>query len=201
MIALFEREHKHPAEPYFKTLTLTLSRSLRALCCHLFGTCQFIDLVQNIIYSRGMVVDGEKLLRERGLHVTAQRLAVLQAAVSRPHCTADEVTDKVCREIGTVSKQAVYDSLTLLTQQGILRRMEPAGSPARYEQRVGDNHHHLICRACGRTADAHCRSRKAPCLAPIDTFGFEIDEAEIIFWGTCSDCLKVRRAGSTRKKS
>jgi Fe2+ or Zn2+ uptake regulation protein len=95
----------------------------------------------------------------------------------------------VRREIGSISGQGVYDALAALTDQGILRRIEPAGSSARYEARVGDNHHHLICRACGRTVDVDCAVGEAPCLTPADARGFEVEEAEVIYWGRCPDCL------------
>ena len=134
------------------------------------------------------------LLRRHGLQVTAQRLAVLQAVSDRPHSTA-EVIDKVVRtEIGSVSRQAVYDALSVLTEKGILRRIQPAGSPARYENRVGDNHHHLICRTCGRMADVDCAVGETPCLTAAHDSGYEIDEAEVIYWGRCPEC--VERTGT-----
>lgn len=128
-------------------------------------------------------------LRERGLQVTAQRLAVLRAVAGQPHCTAEEVTEAVRGEIGVISRQAVYDSLNLLVQKGLLRRIQPAGSSALYEDRVNDNHHHVICRRCGETADIDCAVGAAPCLnASLDS-GFRIDEAEVIYWGVCPGCL------------
>jgi Fur family transcriptional regulator, stress-responsive regulator len=139
------------------------------------------------------VVDGASLLREHGLQVTAQRLAVLRAVSDVPHATADELANVVRTELGTVSRQAVYDSLALLTEKGLLRRIQPAGSPARYEDRVGDNHHHAICRDCGRTADINCAVGAAPCLAPDDAAGYRIDEAEVIYWGQCPDCATSQR--------
>ena len=129
------------------------------------------------------------LLREHGVHVTAQRLAVLRAVSSHPHCTADEVAEHARAEIGTISRQAVYDALSILADNGLIRRIQPAGSPALYECRVGDNHHHLICRTCGKTADVDCTVGNAPCLTPADTAGYQIDEAEVIFWGKCPNCL------------
>jgi Fur family ferric uptake transcriptional regulator len=129
------------------------------------------------------------LLRRHGLHVTAQRLAVLAAVSDRPHCTADDVATAVRAEIGVISRQAVYDALGLLAEKGLIRRIQPAGSPARYEDRTGDNHHHLICRTCGRMADIDCAVGAAPCLTPADGAGFEIDEAEVIYWGRCPECL------------
>jgi len=130
----------------------------------------------------------EAVLRERGVQVTAQRLAVLQAVARRPHSTASEIEAEVRQQLGAISLQAVYDALTALTERGILRRIQPAGSPARYEDRVGDNHHHLICRACGRTVDVECATGYAPCLTAADDAGYEIDEAEVIYWGRCPDC-------------
>ncbi len=128
------------------------------------------------------------LLRERGVQVTAQRLAVMQAAAALPHSTADVLADAVRSQIGAISKQAVYDSLALLVDKGLLRRIQPAGSPARYEDRVGDNHHHLICRDCGRVVDVDCAVGSRPCLTAADDAGFEIDEAEVVYWGRCPDC-------------
>jgi Fe2+ or Zn2+ uptake regulation protein len=134
------------------------------------------------------------LLRENGLQVTAQRLAVLRAVSGRPHATADEIAQDVRSEIGAISRQAVYDALGLLSEKGLIRRIQPAGSAALYEDRVGDNHHHVICRACGKTADVDCAVGRAPCLTGADHTGFRIDEAEIIYWGTCPDCLTNRHA-------
>jgi Fe2+ or Zn2+ uptake regulation protein len=129
------------------------------------------------------------LLRASNLQVTPQRLAVLRVLAVSPHSTADEVHRLVQAELGTVSRQAVYDALAALTDRGLLRRIEPAGSPARYEHRVGDNHHHLVCRSCGRIVDVDCAVGEAPCLSPQDGAGYEIDEAEVIYWGRCSDCV------------
>jgi len=129
------------------------------------------------------------LLRRHGVQVTAQRLAVLAAVASRPHGTADGVVESVRAEIGAISRQAVYNALGVLADKGLIRRIQPAGSPARYEDRVGDNHHHLICRTCGRMADVDCAAGAAPCLNAAADSGYEIDEAEVIFWGRCPDCL------------
>jgi Fur family ferric uptake transcriptional regulator len=129
------------------------------------------------------------LLRRHGVQVTAQRLAVLAAVSGHPHGTADDVGQAVRAEIGAISRQAVYDTLALLTDRGLIRRIQPAWSPARYEDRAGDNHHHLICRACGRMVDVDCAVGAAPCLTPADNSGFEIDEAEVIYWGRCPQCL------------
>ena len=129
------------------------------------------------------------MLRARGLRVTAPRVAVLDVLRAAPgHPDADEVRRAVARRLGSVSTQAVYDSLHALADAGLLRRIEPAGHPARYESRVDDNHHHLICRACGLTRDVPCATGHVPCLAPTDAGGFAIDEAEVIFWGLCADC-------------
>lgn len=137
--------------------------------------------------------DPTTLLRRHGLQVTAQRLAVLRAVSGRPHCTADQVLDDVCAEIGAISRQAVYDALRVLVDKGLIRRVQPAGSPGLYDPRVGDNHHHVICRACGKTTDVDCAVGAAPCLAAVDT-DHQIDEAEVIFWGTCPACLAARSA-------
>ena len=134
-------------------------------------------------------VDNEALLRQHGLQVTAQRLAVLRAASDHPHSTADDIGDVVRGEIGAISRQAVYDALATLIDKGLLRRIQPAGSPARYEDRVGDNHHHLICRACGRMVDVDCAVGDTPCLTAADDSGYEVDEAEVIYWGRCPECV------------
>jgi Fur family ferric uptake transcriptional regulator len=135
-----------------------------------------------------MVSDAATLLRERGVQVTAQRLAVLRAVAARPHITADAVAGVVRSEIGAISMQSVYDSLALLVAEGLLRRIQPSGSAARFEDRVGDNHHHLICRSCGRVVDVDCVAGAAPCLTPPVGGGYEIDEAEVAFWGRCPSC-------------
>jgi Fur family ferric uptake transcriptional regulator len=133
--------------------------------------------------------DNDALLRRHGLHVTAQRLAVLRAVSDRPHRTADDIHTVVRAEIGAISLQAVYDALGTLTEKGLLRRIQPAGSSARYEDRVGDNHHHLICRTCSRTVDVDCAVGDTPCLTAADDSGYEIDEAEVIYWGRCPECV------------
>ncbi len=132
--------------------------------------------------------DAERLLRRHGLQVTAQRLAVLRAVSTHAHATADELADDVRASIGSISRQAVYDTLGTLVARGLARRIQPAGSPARYEDRVGDNHHHLVCRACGAMVDVDCAVGEAPCLAAAGDHGFEIDEAEVIYWGYCPGC-------------
>lgn len=133
-------------------------------------------------------LDNDTLLRSHGLQVTAQRLAVLRAVAGQPHSTADDIDKVVRAQIGAISRQAVYDTLGVLTEKGVLRRIQPAGSPARYEDRVDDNHHHLICRSCGRMVDVDCAVGYTPCLTAADDAGYEIDEAEVIFWGRCPDC-------------
>jgi Fe2+ or Zn2+ uptake regulation protein len=133
--------------------------------------------------------DPANLLREHGVQVTAQRLAVVRAVSGRPHCTADDVAEDVRAEIGAISRQAVYDALGILAEKGLIRRIQPAGSPALYEDRVGDNHHHVICRSCGQTVDVDCAVGDTPCLTAADDSGYQIDEAEVIYWGTCPECL------------
>jgi Fur family ferric uptake transcriptional regulator len=135
-----------------------------------------------------MISDPALLLRQNGLQITAQRLAVLRAVALRPHSTADDVAEEVRGEIGSISRQAVYDALGMLAEKGLIRRIQPAGSPARYEDRVGDNHHHLICRACGKTVDVDCAVGETPCLTAVTDSGYLIDEAEVIYWGTCPEC-------------
>ena len=132
-------------------------------------------------------------LRQRDIQVTAQRLAVLRAVQGEPHVTADRVADLVRAEIGTISLQSVYDALNVLVVAGLVRRIQPSGSPARFEDRVGDNHHHLICRACGRVVDVDCAVGSAPCLSASDAKGYEIDEAEVAYWGRCPQCLASSR--------
>lgn len=143
-----------------------------------------------------MAIDPAELLRARGIHVTAQRLAVYRAVAAHPHSTADAVAEAVRSEIGAISLQSVYDALTLLTTEGLIRRIQPAGSSARFETRVGDNHHHLICRLCGRVVDVDCVVGSAPCLQVVDDKGYEIDEAEVAYWGRCPDCLAKAQATS-----
>ena len=134
------------------------------------------------------------LLRRHGLQVTAQRLAVLRAVTDRPHSAADDIDKVVRAEIGAISRQAVYDALGILTDKGLLRRIQPAGSAARYEDRVGDNHHHLICRTCGRMVDVDCAVGDAPCLTAADDAAYEIDEAEVTYWGRCPACIEATPA-------
>ena len=138
-------------------------------------------------------LDPRTLLRAAGLRVTAPRVAVLEALAAKPHSTADEVADRVRQALGSVSTQAVYDVLRACVSAGLVRRIEPAASSARYETRIGDNHHHLVCRLCGRVTDVDCVVGDAPCLHPSDVGGFEIDEAEVVFWGTCGECRASSR--------
>jgi len=129
-----------------------------------------------------------ELLRDHGVHVTAQRLAVLRAVSSRPHCTAENIVETAKDEIGTISRQSVYDTLNTFVEKGLVRRIQPTGSPALYEDRVGDNHHHLICRDCGRVVDVDCSVGAMPCLQAANDNGFDIDEAEVAYWGRCPEC-------------
>jgi Fe2+ or Zn2+ uptake regulation protein len=135
-----------------------------------------------------MSADDPTLLRAHGLRVTAPRLAVLAALRERPHATAEEVERAARERLSALSTQAVYNILHAFHAATLVRRIEPAGSPARFETRVADNHHHLICRDCGRTVDVDCAVGEAPCLDPGDAAGFEVDEAELIFWGRCPAC-------------
>ena len=146
-------------------------------------------------------VDNEALLRRHGLQVTAQRLAVLRVASERPHSTADDLYTVVRSEIGAISRQAVYDALAALTDKRLLRRIQPAGSPARYEDRVGDNHHHLICRTCRRMVDVDCAVGDVPCLTAADDSGYEVDEAEVIYWGRCPDCVAATDPERSRSRA
>lgn len=137
------------------------------------------------------MVDERKLgdmLRSASLRVTRPRVAVLSAVTTVPHADADTIISTVRAELGSVSKQAVYDVLAALVQANLVRRIEPSGSPARFETRVGDNHHHVVCRNCGDIADVDCAVGEAPCLHASNSHGFSIDEAEVIYWGTCPDC-------------
>ena len=128
------------------------------------------------------------LLNSAGLRPTAIRLAVLDLLQTMPHADVPDIAVAVRRVLGTASRQAVYDALDQLQDAQLVRRMEPAGSPARYELRVGDNHHHVVCRRCGSAADVDCAVGKAPCLEPSQTHGFILDEAEVTFWGLCPNC-------------
>ena len=123
-----------------------------------------------------------------GLRVTAPRMAVLEAARRSSHATVEEIATAAREQLGSISTQGVYDVLAALAGAGLVRRIEPAGSPARFEVRVGDNHHHIVCRACGAVADVDCTVGAAPCIEPAATHGFQIDEAEVTYWGLCPDC-------------
>lgn len=144
-----------------------------------------------------MTDDVDRLLRDHGMQVTAQRLAIMRSVSSHPHATADEVTEDVRSVIGSISRQAVYDTLGVLSEKNLIRRIQPAGSAARYEDRVGDNHHHLICRGCGVMFDIDCATGDVPCLTAADDHGFAIDEAEVIYWGHCPTCRGAIGASGT----
>jgi len=132
-------------------------------------------------------------LRDANLRVTKPRLAVLQAVHATPHIAADQIVDRVRAEIGSVSVQAVYDTVSTLTDYRILRRFRPAGSAMRFEISTGDNHHHLVCRRCASVTDVACPEEAVPCAAPPDTQGFLVDEVEITYWGVCALCLSTQR--------
>lgn len=133
-------------------------------------------------------------LRGAGLRVTAARAALLQTVRDGNHLGVEAIAAGVCDRVGHVSLQAVYGALNALTRAGLVRRIEPAGSPARYEGRLRDNHHHMVCRSCGSVADVDCAVGHAPCLTPSDDHGFSIDEAEVTYWGLCPDCSTPRTA-------
>jgi Fur family transcriptional regulator, stress-responsive regulator len=154
----------------------------------IIGCCLNLDNVQNMVYFCRVSNEPTDLLRQHGLHVTAQRLAVIRAVSDHPHITADGVAETANAEIGAISRQAVYDALGVLVEKGVLRRIQPMGSPALYETRVADNHHHLICRVCGRVVDVDCATGSAPCLMPANDMNYEVDEAEVVYWGRCPEC-------------
>lgn len=133
-------------------------------------------------------MSGAETLRTAGLRVTRPRLAVLDVLKEGGHLEVDEIAARVRSRLDSVSTQAIYDVLGALSRAGLARRIEPAGSPARYEARTGDNHHHVVCRGCGLIADIDCVVGQAPCLDPGQANGFEVDEAEVTFWGLCPDC-------------
>lgn len=141
-----------------------------------------------MIWNVSTTSDFERMLRAASLRVTAPRLAVLTAVHQHPHADTDTILSRVRATLGAVSQQAVYDVLRALTSAGLLRRIQPMGTVARYETRVGDNHHHLVCRSCGVIVDVECAVGDAPCLTPLDDRGFVVDEAEVIYWGRCPDC-------------
>ncbi len=138
-----------------------------------------------------MTTEAEHALREAALRVTRPRLAVLTAVGAHPHATTETIIHTVRQDIPHVSHQAVYDVLRALTAVGLLRRIEPSGSVARYETRVGDNHHHVVCRSCGEIADVTCATGSTPCLTPSEDYGFVIDESEVTYWGVCVTCSRV----------
>ncbi|AYL40206.1 Fur family transcriptional regulator [Streptomyces fungicidicus] len=135
---------------------------------------------------------GAEELRGAGLRATAARVALLDTVRQGGHLGVEALASEVRRRIGHVSLQAVYDALNALTAAGLVRRIEPAGSPARYEGRVGDNHHHVVCRSCGAVADVDCAVGDAPCLTASESHGFTIDEAEVVYWGLCPACSPAR---------
>jgi Fur family transcriptional regulator, stress-responsive regulator len=143
-----------------------------------------------------MTPDLERVLREAALRVTRPRVAVLSAVHGHPHADTDSIIGVVRADLGEVSHQAVYDVLRALTAAGLVRRFQPTGSVARYEARVGDNHHHVVCRSCGAIADVDCAVGAAPCLAASDGHGFTIEEAEIIYWGRCPGCAAAASAAA-----
>ena len=149
----------------------------------------------------GNSIEAAALLREHGMHVTAQRIAVLNVVSACPHATADQVLTGAQEELGSLSKQAVYDALHALSDRGIIRRIQPQGSVARYETRVNDNHHHLICRDCGEVADVDCAVGATPCLTASEDHGFTIDEAEVAYWGRCPRCQSSTASISTSMNS
>jgi Fe2+ or Zn2+ uptake regulation protein len=136
----------------------------------------------------------ERLLRDASLRVTRPRLAVLASVHAHPHADTNTIIGHVRKDLADVSQQAVYDVLAALTDARLVRRIHPAGSVARYESRVGDNHHHVVCRSCGAIADVDCTVGDAPCLAAEDHHGFAIDEAEVVYWGTCPACSTASRS-------
>lgn len=145
--------------------------------------------------------DAAELLRSAGLRVTRPRTAVIEVLHVIPHSPADDVATAARERLGRVSRQAVYDVLHALHAAGLVRRIEPAGSPARYELATGDNHHHLVCRRCGALADVDCALGQAPCLEPPQTHGYAVDEAEVVFWGTCPDCTADTPTADTQTAS
>ena len=136
----------------------------------------------------------EELLRANGLQITAQRLAMMRVVSTNPHSTADELAEEVRSAIGSISRQTVYDTLGALVETNLVRRIQPAGSAARYEDRVNDNHHHVICRECNIMFDVDCAVGDVPCLTAADDHGFVIDEAEVIYWGRCKSCQAAATA-------
>jgi Fur family transcriptional regulator, stress-responsive regulator len=149
-----------------------------------------LDSIKKMGQARGVptTLEATDALRRAGLRVTRPRTAVLEAVHAHPHAETDVIIDVVRRDVGAVSHQAVYDVLRALTTAGLLRRIQPSGSVARYESRVGDNHHHVVCRSCGVIADVDCAVGEGPCLTASDDHGFDLDEAEVVYWGLCPRC-------------
>ena len=143
-----------------------------------------------------MTSDFERMLRQAALRVTRPRIAVLSAVHDHSHADTDSIIRAVRENLGDVSHQAVYDVLRALTDAGLLRRIQPLGSVARYEARIADNHHHVVCRSCGAIADVDCAVGDAPCLTAADDSGYEIDEAEVIYWGRCPECVVAAAAAA-----
>ena len=133
--------------------------------------------------------DIRRQLRQAGLRVTAPRECLLRWLFDHPHATAEQIRSGVAQQLGSVSTQTVYDVLTACTAAGLVRRIEPAGHPARFERRTGDNHHHVVCRSCGRAEDVDCAVHVRPCLTPSEDHGYQLDEAEVVFWGICPACF------------
>jgi len=152
------------------------------------------------LMSSSVTPDPAEVLRSCGLRVTKPRLAVLAALREGQHLDAEAVAVGARARLGSLSIQAVYDALHAFTRAGVIRRIEPAGHPARYETRVGDNHHHLVCRSCGATVDIDCTQGPAPCLVPDATYGFAIEDAEVTFWGICSQCRPPESHTMTTKE-
>ena len=139
----------------------------------------------------------EQMLRETNLRVTRPRLAVLNAVYDHPHADTSSISSIVREDLGEVSNQTVYNVLGALTGAGLVRHIQPPGSVARYESRVGDNHHHVVCRSCGAIADVDCAVGSAPCLTPFDDRGYAIDEAEVVYWGLCPNCSTASTSDQT----
>ncbi len=144
-----------------------------------------------------MTHDYAQVLKDHGLSVTAQRLEILRTVARNPHINADHVTELATESLGSISRQSVYDTLNTFAEKGLLRRIQPIGSPALYEDRINDNHHHLICRGCGVVVDVDCAVGYRPCLEASDNFNFEIDEAEVVYWGRCPTCSDSSATSST----
>ena len=164
-------------------------RSLRRIS----GLCQNYDIVHFVSLAN------ESLLRSHGLSVTAQRLALLQTISDHPHITADQAAEVAREQLGTISRQSVYDTLNTLVEKGLARRIQPIDSPALFEDRVGDNHHHLVCRSCGLVTDVDCAVGARPCLEASNSNGFIIDEADVTYWGECPACQQTSKSQVTHQ--